>query len=202
MRKIVKMIGICTLLLALIWVGTVIADRRKLNEGLIRLHVVAASDSREDQAVKLRIRDAVMAALQGDIVTSADAEEAKAYLQTRLADLKIIADDILKDAGMEETAAVTLEKECFPTREYDTFSLPAGVYESLKITVGPGEGQNWWCVVFPSLCLPATTEGFADTAVGSGFPDSLAGALQQDGGYEIRFFLLDCLGWLEILFHT
>ena len=176
-------------------------DAAAVRQGVVRFHVVAASDSEEDQAVKLQVRDAVVEALQENIIASRDAAEAKEYLQTRLEDLKEIADRVLKAAGMDETAAVSLTKESFPTRAYDTFSLPAGVYESLKITIGEGAGENWWCVVFPSLCLPATAEGFADTAVGSGFPDSLASALSNDGGYEIRFFLLDCLGWLENLFY-
>ena len=73
--------------------------------------------------------------------------------------------------------------------------MPAGTYDALRITVGEGQGQNWWCVVFPQLCLPAVSEGFEDTAAGAGFSDSLTGALE--GEYQVRFFLLDCLGWLE-----
>ena len=103
--------------------------------------------------------------------------------------------------GSGETAKITFLKEEFDTREYDTFSLPAGVYESLRITIGEGAGKNWWCVVFPSLCVPATTEGFADTAAGSGFDNSLTGALGNNGGYKVRFFLLDCLGRIENFFH-
>jgi len=70
----------------------------------------------------------------------------------------------------------------------------------LRISIGRGEGKNWWCVVFPSLCLPSKGEDFQDTAAGAGFPDSLSGALSKDAGYEVRFFLLDCLGWMQNLF--
>ena len=201
MRKIAKMIGISLLILALAWIGTVIADRQRLSDNLIRLHVVGASDSREDQTVKLQVRDAIVEALGEAMDALPDVDAAKEYLNDQLPRLQEIAADTLKAAGMEDTVTVNLTQEAFPTRAYDTFSLPAGVYESLKITIGEGEGKNWWCVVFPSLCLPATSEGFADTAAGAGFPDSLAGALQHDGGYEIRFFFLDCFGWLENLFH-
>ena len=79
----------------------------------------------------------------------------------------------------------------------DTFTLPAGIYEALRITIGEGEGHNWWCVAFPSLCLSATSEEFADKAAGAGFPDSLTGALDGEEKYEVRFFLLDALGELE-----
>ena len=92
---------------------------------------------------------------------------------------------------------VTLCKEAFDTRYYDTFTLPAGIYEALRITIGEGEGHNWWCVAFPSLCLSATSEEFADKAAGAGFPDSLTGALDGEEKYEVRFFLLDALGELE-----
>lgn len=201
MRKIAKIFGTCIILLGLVWVGTILADRQNLNENLIRLHVVGASDSEEDQAVKLKVRDAIVMQLEGAMLELPDAEAAKEYLTAQLHDLKATADAVLEEAGIQERATVTLQAEEFPTRHYDTFSLPAGVYESLRITIGDGEGQNWWCVVFPSLCLPATTDGFADAAAGAGFPTSLAGALQHEGKYEIRFFVLDCLGWLENLFN-
>ena len=88
----------------------------------------------------------------------------------------------------------TLDKEVFDTRYYDTFTLPAGVYEALRITIGEGEGKNWWCVGFPTLCLPATSEGFEDVAAGAGFPDTLTAALEGERGYRVRFILLDLLG--------
>lgn len=201
MRKLAKIMGTCMLLAALAWFGTVLADRQSLNENVIRLHVVAASDSEEDQQIKLQVRDALIETLQPGMDGLADAEAAKEYLMSRLEDLEETANRILTEAGSEDQATVTLAKEAFSTRDYDTFSLPAGVYESLRVTIGQGEGKNWWCVVFPSLCLPATSEGFEDAAAGAGFQDGLTNTLQQEDGYEIRFFFLDCLGWLENLFH-
>lgn len=202
MRKIAKIIGTSLLLLVLVWIGTLIADRQRLSDNLIRLHVVAASDSQKDQSVKLKIRDAIIEELRSGVSLLPDVDSAKEYLQEQLPRLKEIAEQVVAQEGLKDSVGVALRQESFPTRHYDTFSLPAGVYESLKITIGEGEGKNWWCVVFPSLCLPATAEGFADAAAGAGFPESLSGALRHDSGYEIRFFFLDCLGWLENLFHT
>jgi stage II sporulation protein R len=92
-------------------------------------------------------------------------------------------------------------KEAFDKRVYDTFTLPAGIYNALLIVIGDGQGKNWWCVVFPSLCIPAASETFADTAAGAGFPETLNRALTGDNGYELRFAVLDVLGNLEnILF--
>lgn len=195
-----KRVGICLILAALVWCGTLLSDRQKLNEDLIRLHVVANSDSQADQEIKLRVRDAVVSSLQSDLAKVADVEEAKAYLRENLAKIQQIANDVLEKAGFDGEAVVTLCREAFDTRYYDTFTLPAGIYESLRITIGEGSGHNWWCVVFPTLCLPATTEGFADTAAGAGFSDSLTGALTGEAEYEIRFCLLDELGKLETQF--
>ena len=201
MRKLLKRIGICFLIVCLVWCGTVIADRQRLREELIRLHVVAASDSDEDQALKLRVRDAVVESLEDAMADLTDAEQAKAYLQENLPKIENLANQVLQEAGCTDTVQVSLAAEEFATRVYDTFTLPAGLYDSLRIIIGEGEGHNWWCVVFPSLCIPATSDGFEDTAAGAGFPDSLTGALEGEDGYEVRFFLLDALGSFENLIH-
>lgn len=169
-----------------------------LHENLIRLHVVANSDSEADQAVKLRVRDAITDYLAPVLAGFESREEAEEYLQAHLPDLQKIANEVLARLGSRDTAVVTLALEEFPKRIYDTFSLPSGVYESLRIRIGDAQGQNWWCVVFPQLCLPATSEGFDVTAAAAGFPESLTEALQGDN--EIRFFFLDCLGQLENFF--
>lgn len=201
MIKLIKRVGICFLLSALVWCGTLLSDRQRLNDELIRLHVVANSDSQEDQALKLQVRDAVTQSLSQAMADIADVDQAKDYLQQNLPKIKKLANDTLRAAGCEDIAVVSLTEEAFDTRYYDTFTLPAGVYEALRITIGDGEGQNWWCVVFPTLCVSATSEGFADTAAGAGFPDSLTGALTGEEEYEIRFFFLDALGKLENLLH-
>lgn len=200
MKKLKKVTLFTVFLLALVWSGVVLADRQILNEELIRLHVVAHSDSREDQAVKLQVRDAVLAKLNREMGNAGDVKKARAYLMEHLGELEQAANETLKSLGSGETAKVSLTSERFPMREYDTFSLPAGVYQSLRIVIGDGCGQNWWCVVFPSLCLPATAEGFGEAAVEAGFSPGLASALSGKDGYELRFFLLDCLGELENFF--
>lgn len=182
---------------ALIWTWNLFADRQKLNEELIRLHVVANSDTEEDQQVKLRVRDAVVESLRDAMADVQDVDQAKAYIADNLPKIRQAANDCLQMLGYAPTAEVCFQKEAFDTRHYDTFSLPAGVYESLRITIGDGDGRNWWCVVFPTLCIPATSEGFEDVAAGAGFPDALTSALEGEEGYEIRFFILDVLGKWE-----
>lgn len=193
MRKFTRRILFCAILAAAVWCGSVLGDRQTLDQELIRLHVVAASDSREDQAIKLRVRDAVTESLQSDLARLRDAEEAKAYLEANLPKIRQIANQTLQAAGCDAEAVVSLCREVFDTRQYDTFTLPAGVYEALRIVIGDGQGQNWWCVVFPQLCLEATGEGFRAEAAGAGFSGWLTDTLTGEG-YEIRFFFLDQLG--------
>ena len=179
---------------SLAWCAGVIRDRADLGDKLIRLHVVANSDSDEDQAVKLRVRDAVLESLREEMAGITDFEQARAYIRENLPKIRQTANECLEALGYRGNAVVTLGKEVFDTRYYDTFTLPAGVYEALRITIGEGQGKNWWCVVFPTLCVPATSEGFEDVAAGADFPDALTSALEGESGYELRFFLLDLLG--------
>lgn len=195
MRKIWIRLLICTCITMVSW-GMMLSDREVLNENIIRFHVVANSDSEEDQAVKLQVRDAVLNSIQEDLKNVADVEQAKAYLQDNLPKIEEIANQVLRDSGFSEAAVVTLCKEAFETRRYDTFSLPAGVYEALRITIGEGEGRNWWCVTFPAFCLPAA-EKFTDVAAGAGFSERLSETLEEPETYELRFYFLDMLGRME-----
>ena len=201
MRKIAKSLCTCILLLGVLWLLDVAADRQILSEDLIRLHVVADSDSDADQSIKLQVRDSVIRSLQPAMADLQDTDQARAYLQSHITELEQIANQTLEAAGSDDQATVTLEEEAFPVRHYDTFSLPSGVYHSLRITIGQGQGQNWWCVVFPSLCLPATGEDFTDTAAGAGFSDGLSNTLEGEQPYQVRFFLLDLLGKVQNFFH-
>ena len=201
MGKAMKRVGLCLLVTMIFWCTMIAMDRQTLHSELIRLHVVAASDSEEDQALKLQVRDAVINSLREDMQNVADAAQAKAYLREQLPKIESLANQVLRSAGCTDLATVSLKREEFGTRVYDTFSLPAGIYESLRITIGEGAGQNWWCVVFPALCVGATVEEFEDTAQCAGFTDALTGALAGETEYEARFFILDALGRLENFLH-
>ena len=201
MKKLVRNTVFCLVLAGTVWCASVFAQRELLNEELIRLHVVANSDSREDQDIKLLVRDAVLESLEEDLANTANAEEAKAYLEENLPKLQALVTETLEKAGFYGGAVVSLCKERFDTRYYDTFTLPAGVYEALRITIGQGAGHNWWCVAFPTLCMPDTTQGFSQAAAGAGFPEPLTGALRGESEYQVRFYLLDLLGrWENRLF--
>lgn len=203
MIRLLKRIG-CLVLAAgaLTWGVGLLRDSDALEENLVRLHVVANSDSEEDQALKLRVRDAVVEQLNGIMAGLGSAQEAKDFLTEHLPEIRETANQVLRQAGSQLEATVSLALEKFPTRVYDTFQLPAGLYEALRITIGEGEGHNWWCVVFPTLCVPASSEGFEEAAEAAGLSEQLAGTLARENtGYEIRFQLLDWLGQIKNWIH-
>ena len=193
MKRHMKRIGWVALTVACIWLWGIVTDSGDLRENLLRLHVVGASNSQEDQAVKLQVRDAVLGSLEEGLRDMTDPQEAWDYVSRMLPQVEAAANRALAAAGFSETVQVSLTEEAFPTREYDTFSLPAGVYKALRVVIGKGEGKNWWCVVFPQLC---GAEGeFVETASTAGLDPELARSLE--GEYELRFWVLEKLGELK-----
>ena len=170
-------------------------QQQRMSEKIIRLHVVANSDSGADQAIKLHVRDAVLAAARQALQGAGDPQQAIAQA---LPQLEAAANAALAAQGSRDTASVSFRRELFPTREYDTFSLPSGVYRSLRVTIGAGGGHNWWCVIFPSLCVPATADGFVQAAEAGGFTRAEIGLMTQaDEGYVLKFRSLELLQALK-----
>ena len=186
MKRHIRRIAFVALVVACIYGWGIVTDSQALHDELLRLHVVGASDSKEDQDVKLRVRDAVLQSLEEGLKQVTDPQAAYDYVARMLPKVEEAANRALAAAGFSDTVAVSLTEEAFPTRDYDTFSLPAGVYKALRVVIGEGEGKNWWCVVFPKLCMG---EEFVETA-------SLSGELSETltGEYEIRFWLLEKWG--------
>ena len=197
MYKILKRLLICGAIAILCFTLALLSDRRELEQSLIRFHVVANSDTETDQSIKLRVRDAVLMSIQEDLRNIGDISAAKEYIRCNLPKIQTIANETLNRLGVDQKAVATFCREAFDIRHYDTFSLPAGVYDSLRIVIGEGAGHNWWCVAFPSLCLPATTEGFDAVAADAGLSRSLTRTLSHEKDCQIRFLLLDKLGQLR-----
>lgn len=172
-----------------------IEQQKSISEKMIRLHVVAQSDSESDQANKLRVRDRVLA-LSAEYLDGADtAEEAHSRLHDHLGQLELEAERCLEELGAAADVTVSLKREQMYTRVYDSFSLPAGEYSSLRVVIGNGDGANWWCVVFPSLCTAATMEEFEQSAIQAGLTEADIYWLTEDSKeVEIRFQLLE---WLQ-----
>lgn len=160
-------------------------EQHAMAEKLIRLHVTAHSDTEHDQAVKLRVRDAVLAVTDG---------LSRQQLEASLPQIRAAAEACLHALGEPHPVEVTLGYEHFPTRLYHSFSLPAGVYETLRVRIGDGAGHNWWCVAFPSLCMRASVEEMQQAAVSAGFQPGELSLITEDGGrYVLKFKLLEVL---------
>lgn len=197
MKKIICVLMLAALLCGTIYVGGLLADRASLERELVRLHVVAASDSEHDQSVKLAVRDAILEAVGEMLQGITDAQQAKACIQANLPEIETVANRALTSLGEAKRAVVSFLKEEFPVREYDSFTLPSGVYDALRIVIGEGEGHNWWCVVFPNLCYSAVQ--VKDVTAGAGFSDTLSDTIT--GQYRVRFFFLDVVGKVQNFLH-
>jgi len=171
----------------LLWGFAAQHQQQALAEKVVRLHILANSDSEEDQALKLRVRDQVLARATEILQQSKDRTEAEELLRADLPELETIAEDEVRAAGYSYNVSTELEKTAFPTREYDGFTLPAGEYLALRIIIGAGAGHNWWCVVFPPLCTQSA-EQVASTAMASGLSEDDVKLITGDGeGYVLKF---------------
>ena len=152
----------------------------------MRLHVLANSDSEEDQALKLQVRDKILERAETLLEQSADRREAEGLLRGQLLELEKIAAEEIRANGYDYAVDVRLENAAFPTREYDGFTLPAGNYLALRVVIGAGEGKNWWCVVFPPLCT-AASGSVPETALAAGLTEEQVGLITEDGqGYVLK----------------
>lgn len=126
-----------------------------VRQDVVRLHILANSDSQEDQALKLQVRDAVLAEAAHLFQPAGDQAEACRQLEEELPALEALARRTLQAAGCEDEVEAQVVNMYFSTRSYDGFDLPAGRYDALRINIGEGAGHNWWCVVYPPLCVTA-----------------------------------------------
>lgn len=175
------------LAVTILWGTASLGQQEELGRKVIRLHVIANSDSPEDQALKLRVRDRVLARAQEILEQSADMEQAEQALTAALPELTREARETLAAEGCAQPVQARLEPAEFPTKDYDGFSLPAGKYLALRVIIGQGAGQNWWCVVFPPLCTAAASDVPA-VALDAGLTDQeVALITEADEGYILKF---------------
>ena len=184
--------GICLLLATLLLAALPVEGEEAIYADVIRLHIIAASDTEEDQTLKLAVRDAVLSVYGSALTSYSDRVSAAEAAREMLPGIRSLAEQTPREAGCDKPVSVTLTEEEYPTRDYETFSLPAGRYLSLRVLIGEAEGHNWWCVLYPPLCLDAATEGELLT-------DAEWGLLTENGGghYRVKFKLLE---WLKKVF--
>jgi len=145
-----------------LYVNEEVEALEKRGENLIRFHVLANSDSPEDQELKLKVRDEVIAAMSVHLDKSKDVDETRDILGANLKNIEEVAKDEIERNGENYDVRVSLEEHTFPTKRYGNVVFPAGIYEALRIEIGEAEGQNWWCVMFPPLCFVDVKHGLTD----------------------------------------
>lgn len=172
---------------------------KNISESVVRLHILANSDSERDQSVKLAVRDALLKRNTELLTKGITKENAERYFEASKDELQKTANDVLKERGFDYSAEIKLCSEIYPTREYGELTFPAGEYTSVKVVLGSGKGHNWWCVMFPPLCVPAATGEIEESG------EELSCYLDKNGEkivtsgekYKVKFKLLE---WFEEIF--
>lgn len=186
--KVWETAALCALCVTLCVCAWAQGRQQDISSSLVRLHVIAASDETAEQELKLRVRDNVLEYLTPVLDKAENPEEAQRIINGELTSIKAAAEAC---AG-GRSVSVTLGQEYYPTREYEGFTLPAGQYQSLRVILGEGKGHNWWCVVFPPLCVSAAEQNKALDAMSE--PER--GLITEADGYELRFRIVELWGEL------
>ena len=176
------------------WLGPFSAACASLRQDTLRLHVQANSNSEEDQALKLLVRDAVLETAQTLFAGLPDQQAALETARAHLQDFQRAAERVVREEGSNQTVRVYVTNMYFPTTAYEAFTLPAGRYDALRVELGDHAGRNWFCVLYPALCLPA--------AQPAEYPEAAQQEiLENSQGYEVRFAALEAVERLEEWLH-
>ncbi|TCK93291.1 stage II sporulation protein R [Natranaerovirga hydrolytica] len=202
-KKIIKELSIVMVAIAIGFVTLIVIHEAKESSAqkaqeaiaseLIRFHVLANSDSAEDQELKNKVRDAVLEEMDEMLATSESIEETRAIVTEKKNYIQSIAKDIITENHKDYTVEVTLEKENFPTKVYGDMVFPTGEYEALRILIGEAKGKNWWCVMFPPLCFVDVTHNVVqeDNTIPN---ENLTMAEEKEMPVKVKFRLFDLLG--------
>ncbi len=172
---------------------TFAVDCGKIRQDVLRLHILANSDSEEDQTLKLKVRDRILEEMGDTFETPETLQAAKDSAAENLDKIRQIAQDEVHQNGYNYEVQAEIVNMYFTTRQYDTFTLPAGMYDAVRISIGEAKGHNWWCVLYPPLCLPAAQP---ENVLESGLDEEEADLVTKNPKYEIRFAVVE---WFEEL---
>ncbi|MBR6760706.1 MAG: stage II sporulation protein R [Oscillospiraceae bacterium] len=171
---------------------------RTIEDGVLRLHILANSDSEQDQYNKLLVRDALLARSEEWTTAASTKESAASELEARLTVIEAIAEETLHAQGCHDSVQAEICEMAFPIRTYGDVTLPAGQYQALRLLIGEGEGQNWWCVMYPSLCVPAVSDTEKPSVVMSEhFDESVCDMTMHPNRYRVR---LKCVEWFRAVY--
>ena len=197
-----KKLLICTfiiLTLALIAGLFPVHGEGEIYDTVVRLHVIANSDSEEDQALKLLVRDRILEVVSPAIENCSSQAEAIAAIGKISDKIELAAEEVVRSQGFDYDVNVTIGEEYYPTKTYESCAFPEGKYVSLRVCIGDAEGQNWWCCLFPTLCLSAASDGSSrsneEAFVDAGLTSEQYKIITETGSvkYKIRFKILETI---------
>ncbi len=200
-KKLTKLMKIQAVVFAAVFaagacsVGAFAYNCSRVRSDVLRMHVIANSDCSADQQLKLMVRDAVLergAQLFDGTVT---ADEARRKIEPHKAELEAAAREVIERAGYDYPVSVNVVNEYFATRCYGSLTMPAGRYTAVKVVIGEGAGHNWWCVMFPPLCLPAAQDRGGN--LDAFFDDGELKVVESSGRYEPRFKIVEIIEKLK-----
>ncbi|MBE6624529.1 MAG: stage II sporulation protein R [Ruminococcaceae bacterium] len=180
----------CFVIFLSLWAVIPSAKECEIYNSTIRLHVLANSDSERDQEIKLKVRDALLEHISK--YESDSKEQTLMMIASEREYLEGLAEQTLEKEGIIDTVSIKIGKEEYPRRDYEGFSLPAGEYTSVRVVIGEGKGQNWWCVLFPPLCTAQAIEYDDEAYISAGLTKEQYYMITGNSGeYEIKFKLLE-----------
>lgn len=188
-REFAAIVGVLTF--ALFNIFSFAAKCADIREEVLRLHVIANSDSEIDQQMKLAVRDAVLTTGAEVFDGSVTANEAAEKITPQITKLTAAAKEVIASYGYDYTVTIQITEDYFDTRTYETVTLPAGKYNAVRVIIGEGGGKNWWCVMFPPLCLPAAEPQQTADDVQMVFSDGERTLVESSPKYEIRFKIVE-----------
>lgn len=199
-RKIFTLLTL-TVLCALVLGLFPVSGEEKLYDSVVRLHVLANSDSDVDQALKLKVRDRIIEVTEDIFAQAKSKNEAETIARLALSMIEDEAKRVVEESGFDYPVTVTLGQEDYPERDYEGLNFPAGEYLSLRVLIGDAEGQNWWCVLFPPICLRAASRDQRDTEeafIAAGLTGEQYRIITESGSgrYKIKFKILEIISEL------
>jgi len=169
------------------YIAPFIQTSENISQQVFRLHILANSDSEEDQSLKLKVRDKILCESEELFKNCSSLDDIISVSRNNLNYFKSIAQKCVNENGYNYDVKVYIDKEYFNTRKYNKITLPSGIYNALKIEIGSAEGHNWWCVMFPAICLPAVS----DDEINKILDEDEIALINSDDKYEIRFKIVE-----------
>ena len=197
------MVMIMTVVTVVLFLGGIKIRQQSLQQGIaekiLRFHVLAASDTKEDQELKLKVRDAVGVYMEEELADALNKSESEELVRLHLGEIEAVAEQTIKEAGYDYPVTASLAYVEFPEKTYGAYVFPAGTYEALEVVIGEGKGHNWWCVMYPNLCFSGSVYEVVDEEAEEVLSTEEYEAVFSSGNVKVEWKSLAFLrSWFQI----